>query len=226
MTTEILERSTDSYIPRMAVVVYSNKNDEYYLESHSIDEKGRLNTGCPLTEDCISDIASSFSIQQSVTPHGIVPSNMLYFDTRKGNDKYIWYNPPCKQQMFFNKQLKIKDGEYYIPGIIYQVIGDSLNVYAFKGNKPKNKLFRAPFFNVSESSVCIGAPKIDYPKNPSFIDFIRYWEKKFWLTEFSHLGSGGNPVKGNLVLVTKESKERFDTDLLLPIKTTLKNLLR
>lgn len=226
MTTEILEKSTESYIPKIAIVVYSNKDKEFYLESHSIDEKGRLLTGCPLTEDCISDIASSFSIQQSITPHGIVPNNMLYFDTRKGNEKYIWYNPPRKQQMFFSKQLKIKDGEYCIPGTIYQVVGNSLNVYAFKGNKPKNKLFRAPFFNVSESSVCIGTAKIDYPKNPSFDDFIQYWEKKFWLTEFSHLGSAGNPVKGNLVLVTKDSKERFDYDLLLPLKTTFKSLLK
>lgn len=226
MTTEILKNSTESYIPKIAVIVYSDKKNDYYLESHSINEKGQLLTGCPLTEDCISEIASSFSIEQSITPHGAVPSNLLYFDTRKGHEKYIWYRPPQKQQMFFSKNLKLKDGEYFIPGIIYQVTNNNLNVYAFKGNKPKSKLFRAPFFNVSDSSVCIGAPKIDYPKNPTFADFIKYWEKKFWLTEFSHLGSKGNPVKGNLVLVTKGSKEKFDSDLLLPLNVTLKNLLK
>jgi hypothetical protein len=53
-----------------------------------------------------------------------------------------------------------------------------------------------------------------------------YWEKMFWLTEFTHLGGSHNPTKNNLVNVTKLSKERFDYEELIEMKVTLKNLLK
>lgn len=52
--------------------------------------------------------------------------------------------------------------------------------------------------------------------------------KKFWLTEFSHLGGGGNPTKSNLVLVTKAAKDKpFNLDELKPLnKLKLKDILK
>ena len=57
---------------------------------------------------------------------------------------------------------------------------------------------------------------------------LEYWEKKFWLTEFSHLGGGGNPTKSNLVLVTKAAKDApFNIEELKPLKNLkLKDILR
>ena len=55
-----------------------------------------------------------------------------------------------------------------------------------------------------------------------------YWEKKFWLTEFTHLGSNGNPTKSNLVLVTKAARDRdFNLDELKPLNNMkLKDILK
>ena len=60
------------------------------------------------------------------------------------------------------------------------------------------------------------------------MNLLEYWEKKFWLTEFSHLGSGGNPTKSNLVLVTKGAKDKpFDLEELKPLnKMKLKDILK
>jgi hypothetical protein len=56
---------------------------------------------------------------------------------------------------------------------------------------------------------------------------LEYWEKKFWLTEFSHLGNGVNPTKSNLVLVTKAAKEeKFNLDELKPLNKKLKDILK
>ncbi|MCC8153249.1 MAG: prokaryotic E2 ligase family D protein [Tannerellaceae bacterium] len=211
--------------PYVALVGYQNSDDNYF-EIHPIEktEEGyTLGVGSPLTYECISEIASNFSAEFNITPHGAIPSTLLYFDNRIGLEKYVWYNPPCKRRMFFSKSLNIEDGEYCVPGIVYMVNGENLDVYAFKGKKPSNKLFNAPFFNVTNGSVCLGNAKVKYPENPSFADYIKYWEDKFWLTEFSHLGS--NPVKGNLVLVTKESKERFNERVLESANKTLKELI-
>lgn len=128
--------------------------------------------------------------------------------------------------MYFADKLNIPNGEYHIPGIIYVVTNGNLNLYAFKGNKPKEKLFKAPFFNTTNGSVCLGTAKIDYPKNPTFDKLIEYWDKRFWLTEFTHLGGSTNPTRHNLVNVTKKSTQDFNYDELIDMKTTLNEILR
>lgn len=226
-TTDYINRSKISYNPFMALIVYKESGESsFYIESHSIDKKGQLQAGTPMSEACITELASSFSQEQMITPTGIIPSNLLYSDNRIGHQAYIWYNPPKKQMMYFSKQLNIPDGEYHIPGIVYVAKGNSLNVYAFKGKKP-NRLYRAPFFNTSsDGSVCLGNAKIEYPQKPSFFDIIKYWEDKFWLTEFTHLGGGGNPTKNNLVIVTKNSEGIFDDKELIQMNITIKDILR
>ena len=229
LTCEILEGTEKQYVPQMALVFYATGddtgNEAYYVEAHAIRE-GRPGAGAPLSKECISDIASSFSREHSVSPHGQIPPNLLYADSRPGHQKYIWYNPPGKRHMFFGKQLAIPNGEYHVPGIVYAASGGRLNVYAFKGVKPKDRLYKAPFFNTTDGSVCLGSSKMEYPQNPSFGDILDYWEKMFWLTEFTHLGGSHNPTKNNLVHVTKQSKESFDCEELIEMKITLKNLLK
>ena len=226
-TRDLLDLSKEnSFYPFMAMVAYKNPLDEVYIESHNINSKGPMLAGVPLSKACITELAGSFSEEQSVTPHGVLPANMLYFDSRIGYRKYIWYNPPRKQMMFFHKKLHIPNGEYHIPGIVYVVKEDRLNLFAFTGNKLKDKLYKAPFFNTTNGSVCLGNAKIEYPENPTFTDLINYWEKKFWLTEFTHLGGSMNPTKDNLVQVTKDSVQSFDYGQLTEMDITLKKLLK
>jgi PRTRC genetic system protein B len=189
--------------------------------------------GKSLTLKCITELVESFSIEQNNIPHGSIPENMLYFDARKGHERYVWYNPPRKRMMFFKKDLNIQDREYYLPGLIYDTDGEHLDIYAFKGKRleSESKLYKAPLFNVTNQKVCLGSAKINFPENPTFSDLINYWEKKFWLTEFSHLGGNVNPTKSNLVTVTKNSTKLFDYHQLIPFKSknkvlTLKDILK
>ena len=221
-------------IPEMAIVVYKNsETDSYYIESHKINAEGQMLAGCPLTLKCISQLVESFSVEQGTVPCGIVPENLIYFDTRKGYERYVWFNPPRKRTMFFTKNLNIEDGEYCLPGIIYDTNGENLDLYSFKEKKPnmESKLFKVPLFNVTGSKVCLGNAKIKLLDNPSFASYIEYWEKKFWLSEFSHLGGSKNPTKNNLVSVTKKMKESFDCNQLIAFKKdrkilTLKDILK
>lgn len=229
MTCGILEGTDVKYVPEMALVFYvaddDTGNEGYYIETHRI-RNGRMGAGAPISRQCISDIASSFSCELSVAPHGRIPGNLLFADGRPGHEKYIWYNPPRRRHMFFAKQLSIPSGQYHVPGIVYVASGDRLDVHAFKGDKPEDKLYKAPFFNTTDGSVCLGSSKMAYPANPSFEGVMDYWEKMFWLTEFTHLGGSHNPTRNNLVNVTRQSKERFDYEELIEMKVTLENLLR
>ena len=105
-----------------------------------------------------------------------------------------------------------------------------MRICAYKVNVPgpDTELYAAPFFNVTGSSVCLGNPRIELPKDLTYERLLLYWEKKFWLTEFTHLGSNGNPTKSNLVLVTKAARDRgFNLDELKPLNNMkLKDILK
>lgn len=130
--------------------------------------------------------------------------------------------------MFFHKNLNIQDGMFNLPGIVYHVRNGSMDVFAFKGKRPveTTPLFRAPFFNVTGSSVCLGSSSLEKPQNPTFLSLLEYWEKRFWLTEFSHLGGNVNPTVSNLVIVTENIRNNpFDINELKPMNQKLKDIL-
>lgn len=161
-------------------------------------------------------------------PHGKIPTNMLWCDTRKGHERYIWYNSPGKRQMFFSERLNIPDGTFHVPGVIYRASGDRLEIFAYKGEAPAedSPLFLAPFFNVTGSSVCLGNASLTPPENMTFSKLLEHWEKRFWLSEFSHLGGSRNPTESNLVSVTEKARTNpFDYNELKPMDRQLKDLL-
>lgn len=117
--------------------------------------------------------------------------------------------------MYFKESLHIEDGEFNLPGIIYVAEKDRLNVHAFKGERPEagDRLYKASYFNTNATSggVCLGNASLQAPQNPTFNQWLEYWEKRFWMSEFSHLGSGGNPTRSNLILVTEKARNAPST---------------
>ena len=236
-TNELTRKLRTLLHPKAALVVYARENDChdvydncYFIEVRDIDENGMMGEGRPVTVEFMNELARGYSERHSATPYGRIPSNLLWCDPRKGNEKYIWYNPPRKRMMFFKETLKIENAEYHLPGIIYAAGDNHLDVYAYKDREltDKTELFAAPFFNVTGASVCLGAAKIEKPKNLTYANLLEYWERKFWLTEFFHLGGHGNPTKSNLVLVTKAARDKpFELDELRPLNNMkLKDILK
>ena len=181
---------------------YEGNNNKYFLERRSIDARGRMGEGHPVTVEFMNELVRNYSEAHSGTPHGRLPSNLLYADTRKGSERYVWYNPPGKRMMYFVGGLGIENAEYHLPGIIYEARGTRLDVYACKEDRPG-----------METAL--------------YANLLEYWERKFWLTEFSQLGGHGNPTKSNLVLVTKAARDKpFDLKELKPLKNLkLKDIL-
>lgn len=217
--------------PKAVLIAYTTEQSRvHFLELRSIGPDGKMGEGMPVTVEFINELVRNYSGVHDGTPHGQVPANLLYCDTRKGNERYVWYNPPRKRLMYFVEKLNIENAEYHVPGVIYEASERGLNIYAYKDAvpSPETQLFAAPFFNVSGASVCIGNARIEKPRLPTFTSFLEYWEKKFWLTEFSHLGSRGNPTVSNLVTVTKSARcAPFDTNELKPLDNLrLKDLLK
>ena len=215
------------YTPKAMLVVYKNHRGESYLEAHPINEDGVPGVAMPVSHDFINNVLNHFTSTVSKTPHGPMPANMLYADTRPGQERYVWWNAPRKRMQYFKESLSLEDAQYPVPGVVYDVSRQKLSVYAFAGRKPKggSQLLEGPFFNVTKGHVCLGSAKLNAPSRLTWDAFQEYWEKLFWGSVNVHLGSNPlkenkkNPAKSNLVLVLKDSLKEgsFDTDLLKPI---------
>lgn len=225
------------YDPAAMLVVYKNREGCTYLETHLIGEDGMPGAAVPVTRKFLSDLLQHFSAVVSKSPHGVMPANMLLADSRPGQEHYIWWEGPRMRMQHFREDLGLVDAEYPVPGVIYEVRESRLNIYAFEGRRPKkdSALLEGPFFNVTRGSVCLGSAKVAMPSDLTWEALQEYWQKLFWGSVNSHLGSNplkenaADPAKSNLVLVLKDclGKDTFDTNLLKPIRgLTLSKLLK
>lgn len=230
---ELTNKLQQVMMPKAALIAYEYRENRYgngmhYLELHPINDRGRMEAAMPVTYEFMDSLVESYTDDRRNVPHGKIPANMLWCDTRKGHERYIWYNPPGKRKMFFAGSLNIPDGTFHVPGVIYKVSGDRLDIFSYKGEKPaeNSPLFLAPFFNVTGSSACLGNAVLTPPEDMTFSKLLEYWEKRFWLSEFSHLGGSRNPTGSNLVSVTEKARANpFDENELKPMNKQLKDLL-
>lgn len=226
LTQEILSR----LVPKMALIAYENDTahgDKYFLEMRPIGNDGTMGAGVPVTVEFLRDIAENYSGKDTSIPSGPIPANLLYADTRKGSELYVWYNRPQKRKMFFVDSLGIPDGEYHVPGVIYEVRGNGLYVYAFTDEvpTPETKLFQAPFFNTSNTGVCLGSAALKRPSSPTFEQMIGYWEDRFWLSKFSH--TGNNSTKSGIKASTLAAADKpFDIGELKSAGLKLKTIFK
>jgi PRTRC genetic system protein B len=220
---KLTKEITLSMHPVAALIAYCSENDygrkEHYLEFRNISKNGLMGAGKPVSTCFIRSLTESFSVKSTSIPHGEIPKGMWFADTRE--EKYIWHRPPCRKQMYFKKDLNIPNGTYCIPALIWMVKRETLYLFAYRSKRLSSdtQLYAAPFFNVRANSgdVCLGNAKLKKPDDLTFLNFLNYWEAKFFLSEFSHL-LGSNPTKHNLVLVIKNSIDVFDNEELKPIK--------
>lgn len=233
--SNVIKQLSEVYQPFAAIIAYKAdkekySEDVYYLEKRNI-RNGKMGAGKPLTQKMLVTLIHSVqtsTAQLDLGMYGAIPNNILYCDTRIDHDRLVWYHGPEERFAYFSKGLNIPNGKMKVPGLLYVVHGNTLSMYAFKGKKPTGTLYRAPFMNTT-TNVCLGNAKVKKPDERTFANVIAYWEKMFWLSEFSHL-SGDNPIKGNLAVLTKQlikTGEEFPVDVLIEINgTKLKDLLK
>lgn len=226
---EFLNREME---PTDALIFYSG-SDDVYVEHRKI-VNGLMGAGSPLDASKFSKMICTaekyVSKQDGMKPlSGRVPPNLLYVSMGVDNMRLVWWRGREKRKMYFHEGLGIPNGEMIVPPMVYSVNGNSLSVWCFKGRKPKSVLYCAPFFNVyDDGRVCLGNSKTDRPRSMAFEDWMTYWEKMFWQSEFSSL-IGSNPIDGNLSVETRKCIEKglpFNMDILKKSNMKLNSVLR
>ena len=121
-------------VPKAALIAYAydsgpyNSHDKYHLELRPITPDGRMGAAVPVSHEFIGALADNYSAVVCRIPYGRVPPNLLECNSRKGYEKYVWYNPPGKHRMFFTENLNIADGEFHLPGVVYKVEKEKLDI--------------------------------------------------------------------------------------------------
>lgn len=158
---ELTNKLQQVMVPKAALIAYEYRENRYgngmhYLELHPINDRGRMEAAMPVTYEFMDSLVESYTDDRRNVPHGKIPANMLWCDTRKGHERYIWYNPPGKRQMFFAGSLNIPDGIFHVPGVIYKVSGDRLDIFSYKGeNRWKTARFSSPLSSMSRAAVSV-----------------------------------------------------------------------
>lgn len=224
------ETEVVTYHPKAALIVYEGCTRKF-LELHSIRRDGSLAEGRAVSRRFLTALMDNFSTQHRSTPHGFLPSNMLYADTRAGQEVYVWYNSPRKRLRYFDERLGLEDGNYYVPGVLYIVKEKTLYVFCFSGKKPsiQSEVLGVPFFNVyKEGRVCMGSayPNIPDTVDLSYDDVLKAWEDAFWNSMDVHTNGSPSTV-GNLIETIKKYKDKpFDTKSLVKRKENIGQIIK
>ena len=95
-------------VPKAAIIAYQYedrmKNDSrYFLEVRAIGKNGQMGAGTPVTYEFMNTLLESYAEEMSRIPAGRIPENLLACNPRKGQEEYVWYNPPAKRPDVLSK---------------------------------------------------------------------------------------------------------------------------
>lgn len=226
------------YINKIWVFYYNDNSNKYeFIEEQDIRyEKNKpfvFNT-TPLTLDTVQNlkIMGSSSELNALQFKSVIPKNIIYIKSSPINYRLIWSRLPKKTNLHFDKALGIKNGEYVLPGLIFDYSENSTKIYAYKQKKIKSKLeielFHCPLFNISGSGeLCWGNVKNKTLDFDSFEELIKKVENLFFSGTFTHSSHQDNIVGTTLneYWNNPNAVNSFNNDVLKKYGKTIKNIL-
>lgn len=224
--------------PFKALVIYRSGEEkpDYYTEAYSFNQHGRMVDPHPLSLQESEQLAATLRTSSELSDtflqsRELLPAKLLY--TRHGSNGFaIWFTPTMHHFLAFTPDLKLPDGTYPIPPMIWKASRSGISVFALsKDEVPgmKTILYKAPFFNVYDTgNVCMGTVDIDIDRQMHLEAFMAKWEELFFNSKFSHVLGGNSPVKGNIIQLWQSlhnSRKKFPVTKLIKHSLTLKNLI-
>lgn len=163
-----------------------------YLQLHRV-ENGVVCEGRPVKIEELRTLLKG--INGGSSSCGVLSANMLSVDP--GLSMW-WYIPAGKRYISFAKRTGIASGEAQLPALLFGVDNHGLSVWALASDErptEKTPVYHAPFFNVTQGSVCMGNVRV--PEGVNIEDAVK-WEKLFFRSVFTDEGdmqlSGIKPV--------------------------------
>ena len=89
---ELTKKLQQVMVPKAALIAYEYSDGRYghgtyYLELHPINDRGRMEAAVPVTYEFMDSLVEYYTDNRQDVPHGKIPTNMLWCDTRKGHER-------------------------------------------------------------------------------------------------------------------------------------------
>ncbi len=229
---------TGIHHPFKGLVIYRSAEEkpDFYVEAYDFNNEGKMIDPHPLSIEESQQLAATLQTSTQLSDHylqcrELMPKKLLY--TRHGSNGFaVWHTPAMTHFLAFTPDLKIPDGKYPVPAMIWKATRTGVTVFALAKNETpslKTLLFKAPFFNVHDNgNVCMGTVEIDIDRHTHLEAFMSKWEEYFFNSKFSHVLGGKSPVKGNIIQLwqsLKDSRRKFPVSCLVKHPITLKKLI-
>ena len=167
----------------------SSNDADVFLTQHpvTVDGKGVPSLGTANLVDR-SFLRSLLMDLQGTLPVEILPENVL----ARTVESICWWVPAAKRVMYYmadrSPELSaLSGGMFPQPALLFEASAGNLRIRALAEDKrpdAKTKLFRAPYWNVSDVGVvCLGSTRA--PKEAGVASIAR-WEASFFESEFTH----------------------------------------
>ena len=179
------EYSNLRYEAKRALIVYRNGRGRVLCTLNDIED-GKIRTGVPVDGRKLAGLFGQIGREPKKKA-----GSWDWQDPRilaKSETAVLWYAAPRRQEIFFScrtRSLMQCSGKLFPwPGLVFLARRKTLKVFAVKTAKLNrdSKLYTAPFWNITNGSVCLPADR----KDPQTID---EWEKVFYGSAFSHPGA-------------------------------------
>jgi PRTRC genetic system protein B len=196
-----------------------------------LDSKGAasLKAGAPIG---YADLNTLIEQLQGELPAEFLPANVLV----RTQQSITWWAPVTVRSMFYaterHKEVALLSGKRYPqPGLVLRAEANGLDIRAVAGNErptPETRLFRAPYWNVSDNGgVCLGSTRV--PKDLTVASLPR-WESAFFESEFTHPNAAKQLITypGGFVAFWKSiaGKRRFPVEYLADAGQTLARFMQ
>ncbi|MES2331219.1 MAG: PRTRC system protein B [Bacteroidota bacterium] len=229
---------TNLHHPYKGLVIYKSTEEkpDYYVEAYDFNINGRMIDPHPLSLQESQQLAATLQTSSELSDsylqsRELMPAKLLY--TRQGSNGFaIWFTPAMKHFLSFTPDLKIPDGMYPVPPMLWKASRTGVTVFALSKDEiptMKTILYKAPFFNVYDNgTVCMGTVDIDIDRHINLEAFMDKWEEYFFNSKFSHVLGGKSPVKGNIIQLWQSltnSHKKFPVSCLTKHSLTIKNLI-
>jgi PRTRC genetic system protein B len=178
-----------------AIFLYSNGNNNY-LEHRRVvvrNNKYEFGEGIPFSVDEYQELREAIPNKDKISHFSFYSkdSNLLHFELVNNTINLSWICIGNQRDLKFDNQTEIKSGKYWVPNLLFNVVNNSLHVYALKSSTITKDtiLYNAPFPNVNTTGyVCEG--NIEVNKLLTNInDLMKEWERFFFNSEFTHLSN-------------------------------------
>ena len=220
-----------SLVLSQAILLYSPEfskggGDVAYASLHEIDGKNKIRAGTPLGRDAL--MAMLYALANK---HGVATVQWNSQSTIASSPRLqVWWTPAQRRWVFLQNGEKTEQAGYVaLPPMAWIARDKGLWVYALKENAmpgPDTQLWHAPLFNVyDDGAVCQGSMAVGQERTADD------WEKGFFGARFTHANppnrkvskhrQGNQGMWASLFRDGKKETAEFSLDLLLPLKSTL-----